>query len=67
MTYDPINEENKQQWVDWLNSVKNSLEGKPENKTENSVFETPDGDVATGKDVVGNLLALLTNEQITIN
>jgi hypothetical protein len=67
MTYEPIQEEQKEQWIMWLNSQVEVLSGKPENKEECSIFETPDGDVATGKDLVGNLLALLTNKPITIN
>lgn len=66
MTYEPISEEKKQQWVDWLNSQVSVLNGKTEDKN-NRIFETPDGDVATGKDLVGNLLALLTNKPVTIN
>lgn len=67
MTYEPINEQDKQKWIDWLQSQVSVLSGKPEDKGANPVFETPDGDIATGKDLVGNLLALLTNKTVTIN
>lgn len=67
MVYEPINEKTKSQWIDWLENQKSILDGKQELKNENSVFETPDGDVATGKDLVGNLLAILKNETIKIN
>lgn len=67
MDYEPISEEKKQQWIDWLTSQQNVLNGKKEVKEQNQIFETPDGDVATGKDLVGNFLALLTNTKITIN
>lgn len=67
MTYEPIKDEDKQKWIDWLQSQVTVLSGKPEAKGNNVVFETPDGDVATGKDLVGNLLALLSNKPITIN
>lgn len=67
MTYEPISAEKKQQWVDWLNSQVEVLNGKEEAKGANSVFETPDGDVATGKDLVGNLLATLTGKPVSIN
>lgn len=67
MEYTPITEETKQSWIDWLISQQNVLDGKQEVKGENMVFETPDGDVATAKDLVGNFLALLTNSTIKIN
>lgn len=67
MEYSPINEESKQQWIDWLTSQQNVLNGKQEAKEQNQIFETPEGDIATGKDLVGNFLALLTNKTITIN
>lgn len=67
MVYEPIKEESKQQWIDWLTSQQDVLNGKQEIKEQNEIFETPDGDIATGKDLVGNLLALLTNKTITIN
>ena len=65
MTYEPIKEADKQKWIDWLNNQVSILANKPET-SGNQVFETPDGDVATGKDLVGNLLALLTNKTVTI-
>ena len=67
MEYTPINDESKQQWIDWLTSQQNVLNGKQEVKEQNQIFETPDGGIATGKDLVGNFLALLTNKTITIN
>jgi len=67
MEYTPITEEKKQSWIDWLTSQQNVLNGKKEVKEENAIFETPDGDVATAKDLVGNFLALLKNSTIKIN
>jgi hypothetical protein len=67
MEYTPINDESKQQWIDWLTSQQSVLNGKQEVKEQNQIFETPEGDIATGKDLVGNFLALLTNKTITIN
>lgn len=67
MVYQPIKETDKQKWIDWLTSQQTVLNGKSEDKEQNQIFETPDGDVATGKDLVGNLLALLTNQSVTIN
>jgi hypothetical protein len=85
MTYNPITEEAKQQWIDWLRSQVSVLNGKPENENfevpeetsktiddmnvliNNRIFKTPEGDVATGKDLVGNFLATLTNQPVTID
>ena len=67
MIYEPITEEKKQQWIDWLDVQKANLDSMSEVKGENIIFGTPEGDVATAKDLVGNLLALLKNESITIN
>jgi len=67
MVYTPITEEKKQVWIDWLTSQQNVLNGKQEFPNQNTIFESEVGDVATGKDLVGNLLALLTNTEITIN
>jgi hypothetical protein len=67
MTYEPITDDKKQEWIDWLDNQASVLKGKPELKSQNQVFETPEGDVATGKDLVGNLLATLTGNPITID
>ena len=67
MTYEPITEKTKQEWIEWLNSQVNVLNGKAVDNSDNRIFETGDGDIATGKDLVGNLLALLTNKPITID
>lgn len=67
MTYRPINDQSKQQWIDWLNNSVKTLDGKAENKSDNAILQTPDGDVANMKDLVGNLLATLTNQTVTIN
>lgn len=67
MTYQPITEQNKADWIKWLENQKEILSGKAEVKSDSAIFETPDGDIATGKDLVGNLLALLTNQPVTIN
>lgn len=65
MTYYPITETEKAQWIDWLQNQVNILSQKRET-AENYIFETPEGDVATAKDIVGNLLALLTNKTVII-
>lgn len=66
MQYQPITSDKKEGWIKWLKEQQGILSGKTEDKSQNNVFETPDGDVATGKDLVGNLLALLTNETVEI-
>lgn len=66
MKYTPIEEADKEKWIDWLTSQQNVLNSKREDPDYNKIFETPDGDVAVGKDLVGNLLALLTNQTIEI-
>lgn len=67
MTYQPISEDKKQEHIKWLESIAETLEGKPDDKSLNDVFQSPDGDVATGKDLVGIFLATLKNKSITIN
>lgn len=67
MQYQPITDEKKAEWIKWLESQVSVLDGKPETKGNGLIFETPEGDVATGKDLVGNLLATLKNETVTIN
>jgi len=66
MQYEPISEEKKPEWIKWLESQASVLNEKSET-AQNSIFETPEGDVATGKDLVGNLLATLKGETVTIN
>lgn len=65
MNYIPISEEKKTEYISWLFSMKDVLEGKEETKY-NDIFSTDEGDIATAKDLVGNLLALLTNTKIEI-
>ena len=59
-------QDEKLQWTNWLENQIFLLQQKEENPNENGLFETPDGDVATAKDLVGTLLATLTNTKITI-
>lgn len=66
MEYKPITDDQKQNWINWLNSQVTALSNKREDGAGNKVFETPEGDVATGKDLVGNLLALLTGKTVII-
>lgn len=70
MVYQPITEEKKAEWVTWLQELKNRLDGRPEEggtPETTQVFAMEVGDVATAKDLTGNLLALLTQEEVTIS
>lgn len=67
MDYPPITDQKKLDWISWLQDVKDQLNGREENKNDNSIFGTPEGDIATAKDLIGNLLATLSNKTITIN
>ena len=66
MEYNPLDQKQKEKWINWLEHQCSLLQEKEENPNENGLFETPDGDVATAKDIVGTLLATLKNESITI-
>lgn len=66
MNYEPISNDKKEEWIKWLESQVKVLDGKPETGND-SIFRTGNPDVATGKDLVGNLLALLTGKPVTIN
>ena len=65
MNYNPPVD--KEFWTKWLKTEAEILNGKKEDYDDNKIFETPDGDVINAKDLVGNFLALLTNEPVTIN
>ena len=66
ITYNPITNKDKQQWIDYLQKKKEHLNGKEETK-DSSLFNDEIGDVATAKDLVGNLLAILTDKLVIIN
>lgn len=66
MEYNPLNQQQKEEWINWLEDQCSLLKQQEENPNENGLFKTPDGDVATAKDLVGTLLATLKNESITI-
>lgn len=67
MVYQPINESNKAQWIQWLEIQAAQLQNVVEDRNENALFGTEEGDVANAKDLVGNLLATLTNQPVIIN
>lgn len=67
MQYSPINDSNRQQYVDWLNNLATDLNGQEEDPNRKDIFPGSDnGDIATVKDVVGGFLATLTNQNVTI-
>ena len=67
MQYPPITADKKAEWIKWLQSQQTVLHNKPNDQGQNNIFETGDGDVQIGKDLVGNLLAILTNQPVTID
>lgn len=64
--YKPIDQFNKESWETWLREVRDVLESKPNTGT-NSLFETPDDDMIVAKDLVGTLLATITESVQIIN
>lgn len=66
MEYTPIAEDQKEEWINWLKDQVRVLNGHPDGEGPGPIFKTPIGDVATGKDLVGNFLALLTNQKVEI-
>lgn len=68
MTYNGNNvNENKDQYIDWLNNLASDIEKKQEEPKEHNIFpNSQDGDIATIKDLIGNFLAVLTDSTVTI-
>lgn len=67
MNYQPIGEDRKQDFIDWVKNLSMDLEGQPEDPSVKNIFPgSENGDIATIKDLVGNFLATLTNNQIEI-
>lgn len=69
MEYQPITDSTKkQQFIDWLKNLVSDLNKRPEVKTDKNVFPNSEhGDIATSKDIVGNFLATLSGENVTID
>lgn len=69
MEYQPITDPaKKQQFTEWLKNMANDLNGAKEVVTEKNIYPNSEhGDVATSKDLVGNFLATLSGEPVTIN
>lgn len=66
MDYEIIDEESKQQWIDWLEEKKKDLDGKKQENVTRDLLNTEEGDLALMKDVVGIALAALTGKKVTI-
>jgi hypothetical protein len=67
MRYEPIvKEEDKKNWIKWLDSQVEVLNGRSIDKNDNDLFRTGDGDIATAKDLVGNLYATLSGKAVEI-
>lgn len=67
MEFQPITEENKQQWIDWLEEQREFLDNRVQDEVTRDVLGTEEGDLKNMKDMVGVLLATLTNKPVTIN
>lgn len=69
MKYEPITDPaKKKQFTEWLKNMANDLNGKKEEVTEKNLYPGSEhGDVATSKDLVGNFLATLSGETVTID
>lgn len=66
MTYEPITEEKREQWINWLEEKADDLNGTKQEIPSRDIFDTEEGDLETCKDLVGNLLATLKQQPITI-
>lgn len=69
MTYTPVTDDaKKQQFITWLKNMANDLNKRPEVATDKNLYPNSEhGDVATSKDLVGNFLATLSGEPVTID
>ena len=69
MEYQPITDTaKKQQFIEWMKNLVTDLNKRPEVKTDKNVFPGSEhGDIATCKDIVGNFLATLSGETVTID
>lgn len=67
MVFNPITEENKEQWIAWLEEQREFLDGLEQEEITRDIFNTEEGDLRNVKDMVGNFLATLKNQVVTIN
>ena len=55
MIYEPITEESKEDWVNWLEEQAAHLNGKQQTVVTRELLDTEEGDLANMKDLVRNL------------
>lgn len=69
MTYYPLDNQKAQEWIDFANQLADNLNGRYEDGffAGHNLFNMPDSDIALAKDLVGTLLAVLTNQVVTID
>lgn len=67
MVFNPITEENKEEWIAWLEKQRQFLDGLEQQEVTRDIFNTEEGDLKNVKDMVGNFLATLTNQVVIIN
>lgn len=66
--YQPISEEQKPEWIDWLQGVANDLNGLQEDgEPKREILQTEAGDLFEVKKLVGLLLANLSGQVVTID
>lgn len=66
MVLTPVNDNTRDQWIAFLEEHFNALLNMPVDSTQNGLFLTKEGDVHTAREIVGTMLATLTNQEITI-
>lgn len=65
MTYSPVTEKEKQEWIKFLENASAALENK--NFESNRLFEADNPDTDIAKDIVGKFLATLKGSEVSIN
>lgn len=67
--YQPIPEEKKQDWINWLEEQVDFLNTVQDVTfpPANEILQTEKGDLQEFKDIVGTFLATLNNQVVTIN
>lgn len=67
MEYKPITEKNKGEFIEWIRNLSNDIKDKLEDTNTKNIFPNSEaGDMATVKDLIGNLLATLEGKPVTI-
>jgi hypothetical protein len=69
MNYEPVTDPvKKQQFIEWLKNMAKDLNGAKEIANDKNIYPNFEhGDVAASKDLVGNFLATLSGEPVTID